>query len=189
MVLVKNWPFFHLLFKGNIGKENVFYDILERKNASLGYKNKNFKKGKNCQFSKGVSPCVWSKIDNFSILFFFLAIQARKMCFKIFQNEKTPFQAIKTRSSRSEKNCQFSKGVTPWFWSKIGQFSIFYFGGNKGQENVFYDILQRQNVFLSYKNQKFKKSKNCYFSKGVSPWFWSKTGHFFKFFPKAIQAR
>ena len=34
MVLVKNWPFFHL-FLSNIGQENVFYDILERENAFL----------------------------------------------------------------------------------------------------------------------------------------------------------
>ena len=31
MVLVQKWPFFQLFFLGNIGKENVFYDILERK--------------------------------------------------------------------------------------------------------------------------------------------------------------
>ena len=43
MVLVKNWPFFHL-FSGNIGQENVFYDILERKNEILGYNNKTFEK-------------------------------------------------------------------------------------------------------------------------------------------------
>ena len=49
---------------------------------------------------------------------------------------------------------------------------------------MFYDILERKNVFLSYKNKKFKKSKNCYFFKGVSPWFWSKIGHFFIFFFK-----
>ena len=30
----------HLFRLGNIGQENVFYDILERKNAFLGYKNK-----------------------------------------------------------------------------------------------------------------------------------------------------
>ena len=47
MVLVKNWPFSHgFFFLGNIGQENVFYDILERKNAFLGYKNKKFKKSK-----------------------------------------------------------------------------------------------------------------------------------------------
>ena len=31
MVLVQKRPFFHLFFLGNIGQENVFYDILERK--------------------------------------------------------------------------------------------------------------------------------------------------------------
>ena len=35
-----------------------------------------------------------------------------------------------------------------------------FFLGNIGQENVFYDILERKNVFLGYKNKKFKKSKN-----------------------------
>ena len=29
MVLVQKWPFFQLFFLGNIGQENVFYDILE----------------------------------------------------------------------------------------------------------------------------------------------------------------
>ena len=46
MVVGQNFPFFHLVFFGNIGQENVFYDILERKNAFLGYKNKKFKKSK-----------------------------------------------------------------------------------------------------------------------------------------------
>ena len=34
---------FPTFFLGNIGEENVFYYIQERKNAFLGYKNKNFK--------------------------------------------------------------------------------------------------------------------------------------------------
>ena len=33
---------FPTFFLGNIEQENVFYDILERKNAFLRYKNKNF---------------------------------------------------------------------------------------------------------------------------------------------------
>ena len=33
---------FHRFILGNIGQENVFYDILERKNAFPGYKNKKF---------------------------------------------------------------------------------------------------------------------------------------------------
>ena len=31
MLLVQKWPFFQHYFLGNIGKGNVFYDILERK--------------------------------------------------------------------------------------------------------------------------------------------------------------
>ena len=60
--IVEKWPFFQrgltygfgpkmaifpIFFSGNIGKESVFYDILGRKNAFLGYRNKNFKKLKN----------------------------------------------------------------------------------------------------------------------------------------------
>ena len=47
MVLVKKWPFFQLYFLGNIGHQNVFYDILERKNALLGSKKRKSKKSKN----------------------------------------------------------------------------------------------------------------------------------------------
>ena len=73
-------PFFYL---GNIGQENVFYDLLERKIASVGYKNKKFKKSKNGQFSKGVNPWFVSKNGDFCTFFFYL-IKARKMSFIIF---------------------------------------------------------------------------------------------------------
>ena len=87
MVLSLKWPFFQLFFLGNIGQENVFYVILERKNAFLGNKKKKFK--------------------------------SRKI----------------------------SKGVSPWFWSKYGDFSNFFFLFNIGQENFFYDILERETPF------------------------------------------
>ena len=47
MVLVQNWPFSNPSSLGNVGQENVFYDILERENVFLAYKNKKFKKSKN----------------------------------------------------------------------------------------------------------------------------------------------
>ena len=121
----KNGYFSKTFFLGNIAQENVFYDILERENAFLGYKNKKFKKSKN-----------W----------------------------------------------HFCKGVNPWFWSKNNHFSNFFVLVSIDQENVFYDILERKNAFLGYKNKKFKKSKNWHFSKGVNPWFWSKKGHFSQLF-------
>ena len=103
MVLVQKWPFFQLFFFGNLDQENVFYDILQRKNAFKRYKNK---------------------------------------------------------KSKKPKNWHFSKGVNPWFWSKKGHFINFFFLSNLGHQNPFYDILERKNAFLDYKNKKFKKSKN-----------------------------
>ena len=38
--------------------------------------------------------------------------------------------------------------VGPWFWSKIGNFVNLFFEGYLGEENVFYDILERENVFV-----------------------------------------
>ena len=37
MALVQQWPFIQVFFLGNKRKENVFYDIVEQKNAFLGY--------------------------------------------------------------------------------------------------------------------------------------------------------
>ena len=112
-------------FFGKIGQENVFYDILQGKNAYLGYKNKKIEKS---------------------------------------------------------KNCHFSKGVIPWFWSKNALFFNSPFLGNVGQENFFYYILERKNAFLGYKYNKSIKSKNCHFSKGVKLYFWCKNDHVSNFF-------
>ena len=159
MVLVQKWPFFQLFFLGSLGQENVFYNVLEQKNAVLGYKNKKFKKSKNYHFSKKVNPWFWLKNGHFSN-FFFLAVQARKVSFKIFQNKKNFFLAYKNKKFKKSKNYHFFKGVNPWFWSKNGHFSNFFFFGNRGQKNVFYNIVEQNNAFLGYKNKKFKKSKN-----------------------------
>ena len=42
--------FLTFFFLGKIGQENIFNDILERKNAFLGYKNKKLKKSKKLTF-------------------------------------------------------------------------------------------------------------------------------------------
>ena len=48
----------------------------------------------------------------------------------------------------------FPNWFTHGFGRKNGHFSNFFFLSNLGQENVFYDILERKNVFLRYKNMK-----------------------------------
>ena len=82
------------------------------------------------------------------------------MSFKIFYSEKTPVQAQKTRSAISREIDIFPNGLTHGFGPKMASFAAFLFSGNIGQEKVFYDILERKNATLGYKNMKFKKSKN-----------------------------
>ena len=60
-------------------------------------------------------------------------------------------------------------------------FSTFFFG-NIGQENVFYDILDREKTFLGYKNKKFKSRKIDIFSKGLTHGFKPKMAIFPSFF-------
>ena len=91
---------------------------------------------------------------------------------------KNAFVRYKNKKLKKSKNWHFSKRDNPWFWSKNCHFSNMFFLGNIGQENVFYDILDRKNGFVGYKNQKFKQSKNWHFFKGVNPWLWSKNAHF-----------
>ena len=111
-------------FFGKIGQENVFCDILEVKNASLGKKN--------------TSLLRW-------------------------------------------KIHIFPKGLTHAFGPKMAVFPTFFLR-ELGQENVFYDILERKNAVLGYKDKTFKKWKNWHFAIGVNSWFWSKNPHFSNFF-------
>ena len=70
MVLVQKWPFFQLYVLGNIGQENVVYDILERKNAFLRYKNKKFKRRKFDIFPKGLTHGFGPKLAILQTLLF-----------------------------------------------------------------------------------------------------------------------
>ena len=137
-------------------------------------KTKSSKSGKSDIFQKGFGP----KMAIFPT--FCQAIQARKMSFMIFQNKETPFLAIKTRSSNSRKIDIFPNGLTHGFGAKMAIFAIFL-SDNIGQENVFYDILERKNAFLGYKKEVKKVEKLTFFQRG-NPWFWSKNGHFSNFF-------
>ena len=49
----------------------MFHDILKEKNAFLENKNKKTKYSKNCDFSKEVTPCFWSKSGNVYIVSFY----------------------------------------------------------------------------------------------------------------------
>ena len=59
----------NFLFLDNIDQENVFYDILERKKAFLGYKKKSFKIRKR-DFSKGLTHGFRPKMAIFPTFYF-----------------------------------------------------------------------------------------------------------------------
>ena len=182
MVFVQKWPFFQFFFfLGNIGQENVFYVILQRKNDFLGYKNIEFKTSKNWHFSQGVNLYFWSKNCHFSYFLFLSNIGQENVFYGLLQR-KNAFLDYKNKKIKQAKNWYFSKGVNSWLWSKNGRFSNFVFLGNIGQENVFYDILELKNAFLGYNKKKFKPSKNWHFSKRVNLWFSSKNVRFSNFF-------
>ena len=84
------------------------------------------------------------------------------MSFTIFLNEKTPFYAKKTRSSKSRKIDFFLKGLTHCFGAKMAIFPTFIFG-NISQENVFNDIVERENIILSYKIKEVQKVEKLTF--------------------------
>ena len=111
------------------------------------------------------------------------------MCFFYILERKTHFSAIKTRSSKSREIDIFPKGLTHGFARKFVIFPTYFFLDNIGHKNVFHDILELENAFLGNENSQLKKSKNGHFSKGVKPWFCSKTGHFFMFFFRQYRPR
>ena len=100
--------FFFIL--GNIGQENLFYDIVERENEFRGYKNKKCEKSKNLGLCKGLVHGFDPKFAIFPSFFYIILV-------------------------------------------------------NIGQENLFYDIVERENEFRGYKNKKCKKLKNLGFCK------------------------
>ena len=111
---------FPTFFLGKIAQENVFLDILERKNAFLSYKNKKFKKSKNCHFSKG------PKNDHFSN-FFFLGNISQGNVFYDIPERKNCFLGYKNKKFKKSKIGIFPKGLTYGFGPTLAIFPTFLF--------------------------------------------------------------
>ena len=180
MVLVQKWPFLHVFFLGNIGQENVFFDIQERKKASLGYKNKKFKKSKKFTFFQRGQPMVL--VQKWPLFkFFYQPIRARKMSFMIFQNKKTTFQAIKTRSSKSQKIDIFPKGLTNGFGPKMAIFAPFFFLGNTFHDNVLMIFWNEKMPLQAIETRRSKRREIHIFPKGLTHDFGPKVAFFSSF--------
>ena len=121
-VLLQKWPFFQLFCLGNISQENVFYDILERKNAFLCYKRRS---RKIYIFPKGLTHGFGPKMVIFPS--FFLGNIGQENVFYAILERKKAFLGYKNKEFKKSKNWLFSKRVNQWFWSKNGHFSNFFY--------------------------------------------------------------
>ena len=69
--MAQKWPMFEVFYLGDIGEENNFYDILEKKPTFLGNKNKKFKKVEKLKFfQKGLTDGFGPKMAGFPSFFF-----------------------------------------------------------------------------------------------------------------------
>ena len=88
MVLFKNRYFSNFFFLGNIGQENIFYDILERKNAFLGYKKTRSQSRKIDISPKGLTHGFGPNMAIFHPFFFFTQYRQGKYLLRYFRAKK-----------------------------------------------------------------------------------------------------
>ena len=147
-------------------------------------KTRNSKTRKIDIFPKGLTHGFGAKVA-ISPTFIFQEIYARKMSFTIFQNEKTPFQAIKTRSSKSRKIDIFPKGLTHCFGAKMAIFPTFIFQEIKAKKTSFTIFYNEKTPFQAAKTRSSKTRKIDIFPKGLTHGFGQKMAIFpFLFFRK-----
>ena len=103
MVLGQKWPFLQLLFFSAKQARKMSFSIFYiGKTPFMAIKIRKSKSRKIAIFPKGLTHGFGPKMAIFSTSLI-QATQTRKMSFTIFQNKKTPFQAIKTTSLESQK--------------------------------------------------------------------------------------
>ena len=124
----------------------MFHDILERKIAFLAYKKKEFKRTKNWDIFKAVSPWFGSKNSNIFHRFCFSKINQENVFDDILER-KNPFLDLKKKELKNLKNWDF-------FIKKRKIYHLFLFS-QIGQEIVFDDVLEKK-PYLDYKKKSSK---------------------------------
>ena len=100
-------------------------------------------------------------------VFLFFAIQARKMCFTIFQNKKNAFLAPQKTKLQKLKNRDFFQRGFPWFWSKNGHFSMSFFQAIQVRKMCFRIFYNTKTPSQPIKKRSSKSRKIEIFPKGL----------------------
>ena len=179
MLLVQKWPFFPFFFLGNIGQENLFYDILEPKKHLSSLKKHKVQKVEKLTFFHGFGP----KMTIFPT-FFFRQYRPGNCVLRYSRTKKHLSRLQKHKVQKVEKLTFFEKSKNGHFSNafykaiqaremcftiflkqktpfqplkaqssksrKMANFPTFFHLAIIGQENVFYDSLEPKNSFLFY---------------------------------------
>ena len=175
MVQVLKWPFFQTFFfrQYRAGKCLLGY-FRKKKKPFQVIKTKSSKSQKINLFSKALlTHGFGSKMAIFPN-FFCQAIQARKMSYTIFQNKKKPFQAIKTRSSKSRKIDMFPKGLTHRFRPKMVIFLNLFFQAVQARKMSVTIFQNAKTPFQAIKTKSSKSQKIDIFPKRLNHGFGQK---------------
>ena len=217
MVLVQKWKFFQLSFYAILARKMSFTIFLthgfdakmaifppflfqaiqatkmsftifqNKKTAFQAIKTRHPHSRKIAIFLKGLTYGFRPKMAIFQSLFF-QALYAKKMSFTLFQNEKTPFQPIKTTSSNNRKIDIFLKGLTHGFAPKIAIFSTFFQAIYAGKMS--FTIFQNEKTaFQAKKRRRSKRRQIDIFAKGLIHGFGPKIAIFSTFFFRQYRSR
>ena len=156
--------FFQLFSLANIGQKNVFYDILEQKNAFLGYKNKKFKLSKIDIFPKGLTYGFGRKISIFP--FFLLRNIGQKKFFDDILQRKNAFLRFKNKKLKKSKNWHFSKKANPWFWFRNCHFWKFFFRQYRPGKCLLWYSRTKKRLCRLLKQEVEKVDKLTFFQRG-----------------------
>ena len=168
MVFGQKWQFLQLLFFSAKQAQKMSFTLFyNEKTPFLAIKTRKSKSRKIAIFPKGLTHGFSSKMAIF-LTSFFQTIKAKEMSFTIFQNEKTPFQVIKTRRSKSRKITIFPKGLSHGFGPKMPFFSTSLFQATQARKISFTIFQNEKPPFQTIKRRSSKSRKIAIFPKGLT---------------------
>ena len=124
MLFINNWPFFHLFFKAIQGKK-FFFTLFQNEKPPFYLIKKGDQKVETLRFFKRGQSVVQVKNWPFFHIFIFANIDQENVLQDILKRTNA-FLRCKNKNFKNNKIKIFSKRVSPWFWSKIGYFPIFF---------------------------------------------------------------
>ena len=118
-----------------------------------------------------------TKNRNFFYLCFSLKLCQKTSFFNIHERKQS-FLDQKIEVLKRADTWTFFKGVSPWIFSKNRTFTYGRFSQKSIQKRSFLIFWKKKNDFKRKKIKVLKREKKWAFSKGISPWKWSKNRTF-----------